>query len=197
MFSMPRFLSEHQPALFWDYLTSREPRHHLLSKESATSLVRGMASSHPRAKTSVSDARAVQQVSLSSRHIPTISVPDRRQSSIYNLSHRYPKPKEPACCDWIFSTATNVHIAIDLSLFKTYTAFPSYVLTVAEQRQVLVTGIGTVELKIKRQPESKETHIITLVDVLHVPEWMCNIVSDIHFLPPQDYDYSWNQFGCV
>jgi hypothetical protein len=74
------------------------------------------------------------------------------------------------CHDWIFSSASNVRVAIDRSTFKTYSAFKSYVLTVPDGTPVKVRGIGTVELKIRRQPSNKESHYITLENVLHVPK---------------------------
>ena len=100
-----------------------------------------------------------------------------------------------ACHDWIFSSASNAHIAIDRSAFKTYTSFKSYVLTVADGTQVKVCGIGTVELKIRRQPGSKEWHVVTLENVLHVPKWICNIFSDVYFEPIDAFEHTWTEFG--
>ena len=100
-----------------------------------------------------------------------------------------------ACHDWIFSSASNVHVAVDRSAFKTYTSFKSYVLRVADQSPVKVRGIGTVELKIRRQPGSKESHTITLENVLHVPKWICNVFSDIYFEPINAFEHTWTDFG--
>jgi hypothetical protein len=105
------------------------------------------------------------------------------------------KTKKKQCYDWIFSTASNVHIAIDRTVFKTYIAFKSYVLTVADQRQVAVRGIGTVEVKLKREPGSRDNHTITLSPVLHVPDWICNVISDVCFLPAANYEHTWTEFG--
>ncbi|KIW54251.1 hypothetical protein PV05_06620 [Exophiala xenobiotica] len=105
------------------------------------------------------------------------------------------KPKQKQCYDWIFSTASNVHIAIDRSAFNTYVSFKSYILTIADQSQVTVRGIGTVEIKIRRAPGNKESHTIRLENVLHVPDWMCNIMSDICFLPEMNYEHTWTEFG--
>ncbi|OCT45635.1 hypothetical protein CLCR_01674 [Cladophialophora carrionii] len=105
------------------------------------------------------------------------------------------KPKKKQCYDWIFSTASNVHIAIDRTAFKTYAAFKSYVLTVSDQRQVPVRGIGTVELKLRREPGSRDNHTIILERVLHVPDWICNVFSDIYFLPASKYEHTWTEFG--
>ncbi|KAK4938363.1 hypothetical protein LTR10_021162 [Elasticomyces elasticus] len=105
------------------------------------------------------------------------------------------KPKKKQCYDWIFSTASNVHVATDRAAFKTYFAFKSYALTVADQSQVSVRGIGTVEKKIRRAAGSKESHTILLEDVLHIPDWLCNIVSDILFMPSTSYEHTWTEFG--
>ena len=105
------------------------------------------------------------------------------------------KPKKKQCYDWIFSTASNVHIAIDRTAFKTYVAFKSYVLTISDQRQVPIRGIGSVELKLKREPGSRDNHKITLENVLHVPNWYCNIFSDVYFFPASSYEHTWTEFG--
>lgn len=99
------------------------------------------------------------------------------------------------CHDWILSSASNVHVAIDRSTFKTYSAFKSYVLTVSDGTPVKVRGIGTVELKIRRQPGNKESHYITLENVLHVPKWICNIFSDVYFEPIDAFEHTWTEFG--
>lgn len=105
------------------------------------------------------------------------------------------KPKKKQCHDWIFSSASNVHVALDQATFKAYIPFKSYVLTVADQRQVSVRGIGTVEIKIRREAGSKESHTVCLENVLHIPEWMCNIVSDVCFTPASNYQHTWTEFG--
>ena len=105
------------------------------------------------------------------------------------------KAKKKQCHDWIFSTASNVHVATDRAAFKTYIAFKSYVLTIADQRQVQVRGIGTVELKLKREPGSRDNHTITMENVLHVPDWLCNVFSDAYFQPAASYEHTWTEFG--
>ena len=77
----------------------------------------------------------------------------------------------------------------------TYTAFKSRVLAVADQRQVPVFGVGTVVLNIRRQPGSKDSHNVKLENVLHVPNWMCNVLSDIYFTPITEYEHTWTDFG--
>ncbi|KAJ9610105.1 hypothetical protein H2204_015479 [Knufia peltigerae] len=124
--------------------------------------------------------------------LPSSYYPDRRATT-YGIPFK--KPKQKSCYDWIFSTASNVHIAVDRAAFKTYIPFKSYVLTVADQSHVPVKGIGSVELKIRRAPGSKESHTICLENVLHVPGWMCNIISDICFEPAINYEHTWTEFG--
>ncbi len=129
--------------------------------------------------------------------------PTIQPSSYYYTHHsRVPsygvltkKPKRKQCYDWIFSTASNVHIAIDSTAFKTYVLFKSYVLTISDQRQIPVRGIGSVELKLKREPGSRDNHKITLANVLHVPDWYCNVVSDVYFSPASSYEHTWTEFG--
>ena len=65
----------------------------------------------------------------------------------------------------------------------------------ADQHHVPVKGVGSVELKIRRQPGGKESHKILLKNVLHVPGWLCNIISDTCFIPAKDYDHTWTEFG--
>jgi hypothetical protein len=128
-----------------------------------------------------------------SRPTSVVSDYDRRSSTYGLPSAAYPKKKP--CFDWVFSSASNVHLAVDRSAFNTYTPFRSYVLALADQRQVPVKGISTVELKIRRQAGSKDIHKVVLEDVLHVPSWLCNILSDIHFVPARDFEHNWSEFG--
>lgn len=123
----------------------------------------------------------------------TVNSRDKRSSVMSMPPASFPRRKP--CYDWIFSSASNVHIAIDRSAFKTYIPFRTYVLAIADQRQVPAKGIGTVELKIKRQPGSKESHKVVLENVLYVPNWLCNIISDAHFTPAQDFEHNWSEFG--
>ncbi|KIW18716.1 hypothetical protein PV08_03005 [Exophiala spinifera] len=124
--------------------------------------------------------------------LPASYYSDRRATT-YTMPFK--KHKQKPCYDWIFSTASNVHIAVDHAAFKTYMPFKSYVLTVADQSHVSVKGIGSVELKIRRAPGSKDSHTIFLENVLHVPDWMCNIISDICLEPAMTYEHTWTEFG--
>lgn len=137
--------------------------------------------------------------------LPSSSYYSHPALSLSNLAHHRPisqnkyrpvkSPEKSLCHDWVFSTASNAHVAIDRAAFQTYTPFKSYVLTFAEQRQVTVEGIGSVEIKIRKASGSREGHKITLDKVLHVPDWLCNIVSDIVFTPEKDYDHTWTRLG--
>lgn len=131
--------------------------------------------------------------------------PPTIQPSSYYYTHQHTraksyvipskKPKQKQCYDWVFSTASNVHVAIDRTAFKTYKPFKSYVLTVSDQRQISVRGVGTVELKLKREAGSRDNHTIILDNVLHVPDWLCNVFSDVYFLPAASYEHAWTEFG--
>lgn len=122
---------------------------------------------------------------------------DKHRRNIYYYDHynQISCAKRRPCYDWIFSGASNVHVATDRISFKTYTEFKTYVLTIGEHRRVPVKGIGTVELRIRCQPGSKDWHTTTLDNVLHVPSWLCNIFSDIHFMPLQAWEHEWGDLG--
>lgn len=100
------------------------------------------------------------------------------------------------CYDWIFSSASNVHVATDRSIFKDYSSFKTYVLAVADCRQILVEGIGSVNLTIRCKKGGKRCHTITLENVLHIPNWMCNVFSDVYFEALRiDFEHSWGKDG--
>jgi hypothetical protein len=136
----------------------------------------------------------IQNTSYYSRPDSTLSRYDHKRGGAYGLPPAtYPKKKP--CYDWIFSSASNVHVAVDRSAFKEYISFKSYVLTVSDQRQIPVKGVSSVEIKIRRQPGSRDTQKVLLENVLHVPGWLCNIISDIYFAPARDFEHNWNDFG--
>lgn len=136
---------------------------------------------------------AIQPNPCYSKSDPSLPVLKHRRITSYGMPIM--KAKKSQCHDWIFSTASNTHVAIDRASFKTYIARTSYVLTVSDQRRVAVRGIGSVEIKIRRAAGSKESHTVHLESVLHVPDWLCNIFSDIFFTPEKDYKHTWTQFG--
>ena len=123
--------------------------------------------------------------------------PSRRSFPQLPRPKLHHKSKRTPCYDWIFSSATNIHIAIDKSWFKTFTPFETYVLTIAGQQQISVRGIGSVEIKIRCKPGGHQSRIITLDNVLYVPGWSCNILSDIYFEPTNEYEFEhkWSQHG--
>jgi hypothetical protein len=109
-----------------------------------------------------------------------------------------PKPRNTRhpCYDWIFSSASSVHVAVDRSAFTTYTPFKSYVLAVSDHRQIPVKGIGSVDLDLRRKKGSRQCHTITLENVLHIPGWMCNIFSDIYFEGFNGgFEHTWSSEG--
>lgn len=97
----------------------------------------------------------------------------------------------------MFSSATNVHVAIDKYWFKSFTPFDTYVLTIAGQQPVSIRGIGSVDLKVRCKPNGHQSRIIHLENVLYVPSWTCNIFSDVYFDPSPEYDFEhkWTQHG--
>jgi hypothetical protein len=113
--------------------------------------------------------------------------PNPKKAPLYNSN---------PCYDWIFSSASNVHIAVDRSAFKTYTPFKSYVLTVADHRQIPVQGIGSVDLDLRRKKGSRQCHTITLENVLHAPGWFCNVFSDVFFEGLNgEFEHAWGTEG--
>ena len=130
------------------------------------------------------------------------SAPSRERQSRYSSSRplttdytKQGKTRRP-CFDWIFSTASNVHIAIDRSAFTSYKQFDSYVLTVSDQSLISVLGIGSVDLDLRRKYGSRKCHTITLENVLHVPNSKCNIFSDIYFHHGNgEFEHEWEPNG--
>lgn len=132
------------------------------------------------------------------RHQSQISQPSRRsfpQLPTRSRTRIRSSQKLP-CYDWIFSSATNVHIAIDRCTFRSFVPLDSYILTLSGSHEVPVRGIGSVDLKIRCKPNSNQTRIITLENVLYVPNWVCNIISDIYFSSADaSYEYKWTDLG--
>ncbi|KIW25499.1 uncharacterized protein PV07_08665 [Cladophialophora immunda] len=88
-------------------------------------------------------------------HTPTLSSKTARSYCFWSKhAYQLKKTQRKHCYNWTFSTASNVHIAIDCATFKTYVSFKLYVLTVSDPRRVPVRGIGSVELKLHREPGS-------------------------------------------
>ncbi|KAL9109157.1 MAG: hypothetical protein Q9227_006082 [Pyrenula ochraceoflavens] len=84
------------------------------------------------------------------------------------------------CPDWVFSNSSNVHLAKDRGWFTEYVPFESTVNSIIGSRGANVEGIGIVELPVKRKPRGSgpDAHaVLRLVDVLHVPSALCNVLG--------------------
>jgi len=130
-------------------------------------------------------------------HQPAPKLQQSRRSFPQLPRAKVHRPKKLPCYDWIFSSATNIHIAIDKYWFKSFTPFDTYVLTVAGQRPVSIRGIGSVDLKIRCKQGSHQSRVIQLKNVLYVPSWTCNIFSDVYFdsSSEHEFEHKWTQHG--
>lgn len=150
---------------------------------------------------SSNDARAVLPPAanqLHKRHQSQILLPSRRSFPRLPVRARTKirAAQNLPCNDWIFSSATNTHIAVDKSAFKTFTPLDSYVLPVSGSDPVAVRGIGSVSLRIRCRPTSSQFRDITLENVLYVPSWVCNIISDIYFNSSNaSFEHKWTATG--
>lgn len=82
--------------------------------------------------------------------------------------------------DWIFSNNSNVHVCNDRKWFNELTTFPSNALGPFASEEVPVSGVGVVNLPVKRSPDSRGPdahHLLRLTDVLYMPSSVCNIVG--------------------
>ncbi|KAK1244156.1 hypothetical protein MKX08_002294 [Trichoderma sp. CBMAI-0020] len=82
--------------------------------------------------------------------------------------------------DWIFSNNSNVHVCNDPKWFTELTTFPSTALGPLASQGVPVSGVGVVDLPVKRSPNSRGPgahHVLRLTDVLYMPSSVCNIVG--------------------
>ncbi|KAL7916726.1 hypothetical protein GGI35DRAFT_433915 [Trichoderma velutinum] len=79
--------------------------------------------------------------------------------------------------DWVFS---NVHICNDLKWFTELTPFQSVVSSSFGSETMLVKGVGTVDLPVKRDPDLRGPqahHILRLTNVLYTPSSDFNILG--------------------
>ncbi|KAK5071550.1 hypothetical protein LTR64_004672 [Lithohypha guttulata] len=148
---------------------------------------------------SFEDPRGSLPPSAISIHPLTLQPSRRSFPSLPKPKAKQFRPRKPPCCDWIFSSASNIHVAVDKYWFKTFTPFDTYVLTVAGQKQISVRGIGSVDLKIRCKPNNHQSRVITLDNVLYVPGWVCNIFSDSYFIPDPEanemFEHKWTHHG--
>ncbi|KZM24784.1 uncharacterized protein EKO05_0003465 [Ascochyta rabiei] len=82
------------------------------------------------------------------------------------------------CPDWIYSDSSNVHVAKDKAWFTSYHPFRSSIGSVYNIGDpIQVVGIGTVEFEVKARPRSFGTSTIQLHNVLHAPNYICNVLG--------------------
>ncbi|KAF9690766.1 hypothetical protein EKO04_011015 [Ascochyta lentis] len=82
------------------------------------------------------------------------------------------------CPDWIYSDSSNVHVAKDKAWFTSYYPFQSSIGSIYNiGAPTPVIGIGTVELEVKARPRSFWPSTIQLHNVLHAPNYICNVLG--------------------
>lgn len=85
----------------------------------------------------------------------------------------------PYNTDWIYATASNVHVANHRDWFSKYTPFPSRT-EVPNGAGMEVLGIGDVQLEVNMKHDVKRGgafHSLVLRDVLYVPDAVTNVVA--------------------
>ncbi|KAL4805766.1 hypothetical protein BDV18DRAFT_12926 [Aspergillus unguis] len=84
-------------------------------------------------------------------------------------------PSTPICRDWMIVSG-NVHYARDKASFTTYTPINVLVKNniFSPHDEMLVSGIGSVNLTVPRSRSDPTPHTLTLGGVLHIPEALCN-----------------------
>ncbi|EHK42130.1 uncharacterized protein TrAtP1_011804 [Trichoderma atroviride] len=97
-----------------------------------------------------------------------------------NTTMKWQDSPEGLSPDWIFSNNSNVHVCNDRKWFTELTTFPSTALGPLASQGVPVSGVGVVNLPVKRSPDSRGPdahHVLRLTDVLYMPSSVCNIVG--------------------
>ncbi|KAE8151671.1 hypothetical protein BDV25DRAFT_88586 [Aspergillus avenaceus] len=86
------------------------------------------------------------------------------------------------CYDWMVISG-NCHYARDRAVFASYRPVELRLKNNVfnPHDELLVAGIGTVHLTVCRSPQDPTPHIITLEDVLHIPEAVCNGFNPLLF----------------
>lgn len=84
------------------------------------------------------------------------------------------KQQHRRCWDWI-AVSGSCHYARNRSSFKEYRQVGKTVKTGVISPELLVYGVGTVELKVRSSPkEGSPTRTLVLGNVLHIPTAICN-----------------------
>jgi hypothetical protein len=93
------------------------------------------------------------------------AVVSRPQGAAYNV-------------DWVFSSASNVHVATHKDWFKTFSAFDSHLVAPSAGPGWTVEGFGDVELQVRTSTtDSQMLNKLVLKDVLYVPTYQCNVLG--------------------
>lgn len=85
--------------------------------------------------------------------------------------------------DWVWSNASNAHVANDIAWFTpgSYRSFETYTTTSVNNHRLPVIGVGNVELNVRVRPNRQgraSNRTIVLHNVLHAPLALCNIFGD-------------------
>src|ERR1700756_211204 len=89
--------------------------------------------------------------------------------SEYAKRQKFGRSTPRQCWDWIVVSG-NSHYARDQSSFKTYRRVAKKLRNniFNPHDELLVEGIGTVELSVCRSPQDDSSHVIVLENVLHI-----------------------------
>ncbi|KAM3521301.1 hypothetical protein MY4038_009088 [Beauveria bassiana] len=96
------------------------------------------------------------------------------------MSEDLPDLSTLPCPAWVFSYGSNTHIAKDRYWFGIdYRPITSTVTDGPGGSTVAVIGIGTVNLPLKTKPDDRHpgNSIMTLRNVLHAPDSLCNMIG--------------------
>ena len=77
--------------------------------------------------------------------------------------------------DWIIDSGASCHMTWEKELFFEYRELTGSTVKVGDGRTVEAMGEGTVRLSVYR--EDGKLHTLSMVNVLHVPELSCNLMS--------------------
>ena len=77
--------------------------------------------------------------------------------------------------DWIIDSGASCHMTWEKELFFEYRELSGSTVKVGDGRTVEAMGEGTVRLSVYR--DDGKLHTLSMVNVLHVPELSCNLMS--------------------